>query len=77
MRPDAWLFAESQARALISISREHVATVREFADEAEIPFAPIGETSRDVLEFGELIALTLDELLDVWNGALGERLGGI
>ncbi len=76
-RPDAWLFAESQARAVVSVSRENLAALRELADEAELPFAQIGEVSSGVLEFGELIGLTLDELLDIWNGALAERLGGI
>lgn len=77
MRPDAWLFAESQARAIVSVPREHVAAVRDRADDAELPFAQIGEVSSGVLEFGELIGLTLDELLDIWNGALAERLGKI
>ncbi len=77
MRPDAWLFAESQARAVVSVSREHLAALRELADEAEVPFSQIGEVSTGVLEFGELIGLTLDELIDIWNGALAERLGGI
>lgn len=75
MRPDAWLFAESQARAVVSVPREHLAALRELADEAELPFSQIGEVSSGVLEFGELIGLTLDELLDIWNGALAERLG--
>ena len=77
MRPDAWLFAESQARVVVSVAREHLAALRELADEAELPFSQIGEVSTGVLEFGELIGLTLDELLDIWNGALAERLGGI
>lgn len=75
MRPDAWLFAESQARAVVSVPREHLAALRELADEAELPFSQIGEVSSGVLEFGELIGLTLDELLNIWNGALAERLG--
>lgn len=74
-RPDAWMFAESQARAIVSVSREHLAPLRERADDAELPFAQIGEVSSGVLEFGELIGLTLDELLDIWNGALAERVG--
>lgn len=74
-RPDAWLFAESQARAVVSVSREHLAALRERADDAELPFAQIGEVTSGVLEFGELIGLTLDELLDIWNGALAERVG--
>lgn len=77
MRPDAWLFAESQARAVVSLSRENLPTLRDRADEVELPFAQIGEVTSGVLEFGELIGLTLDELLDIWNGALAERLGRI
>lgn len=77
MRPDAWLFAESQGRVVVSVSREHVAGLRDLADEAELPFAQVGEVGGGVLEFGELVGLTLDELLDIWNGALAERLGGI
>lgn len=77
MRPDAWLFAESQSRVLVSVAREHVVAVRELADDVELPFSQIGEVSSGVLEFGELIGLTLDELVDIWNGALAERLGGI
>ncbi len=77
MRPDAWLFAESQARAVVSVSRKNAAALHELAQDAEVPFLQIGEVAGRVLEFGSLIGLTLDELLDIWNGALAERLGGI
>ena len=77
MRPDAWLFAESQGRALVSVRREHIASLRELADDTQVPFAQIGEVSDGMLEFGELIDLPVDEVLDVWQGSLAGRLGGI
>jgi len=77
MRPDAWLFAESQGRVVVSLARKHVAGLRDLVDETDLPFLQIGEVGAGVLEFGDLIGLTLDELRDIWNGALAERLGGI
>jgi len=75
MRPDAWLFAESEARVLVSVRRESVAAMRELADTASVPFAAIGEVAAGMLEFGELISLELEELRKTWGDALGEALG--
>ncbi len=76
IRPDAWLFAESQARVVVSVARENLAELREIAQERELPFLEVGEVGGRLLEFGTLVGLPLDEVLDIWNGALAERLGG-
>lgn len=76
IRPDAWLFAESQARVIVSVARENLAELREIAQERELPFLEVGEVGGRLLEFGTLIGMPLDEVFDIWNGALAERFGG-
>jgi phosphoribosylformylglycinamidine synthase len=70
MRPDAWLFGESQARMLVSVSRQHAGPVRDLAADAEVPVATIGEVSPGVLEFGELATIPVVELKGLWEGTL-------
>ncbi|HZR81973.1 MAG TPA: phosphoribosylformylglycinamidine synthase subunit PurL [Candidatus Binatia bacterium] len=74
MRPDAWLFAESQARMLVSVKREHGGALRDIATEAGVPIALVGEVGASMLEFDDLIAIPVGELRALWEGALEQWL---
>ena len=75
MRADAFLFGESQARMLVSVRREHVATVRDLANEAGVAVAVVGEVGGGMLELDGLASLPVAELRAAWDSALEKRLG--
>jgi phosphoribosylformylglycinamidine synthase len=76
MRPDAFLFSESQARMLVSVRREHVAPLRDLAGEADVAVAVIGEVGGGMLEFDGLASVPVAELRATWDSALEKLLGG-
>jgi phosphoribosylformylglycinamidine synthase subunit PurL len=70
MRPDAWLFAESQARMLVSARREHSGAVRDLAADEGVPISVVGEVGGAMLEFDDQIALPVADVKTTWEGAL-------
>jgi phosphoribosylformylglycinamidine synthase subunit PurL len=74
MRPDAWLFAESQARMVVSARREDASAIRDLAVAADVPVAIIGEVAGAMIEFDDLISIPVDELKALWQGAFAEIL---
>ena len=74
IRPDAWLFGESQARILLSLRRKHLTRIRELASEAEVPFAVLGEVRGQRLRIGTLVDLGLADLRRVWGESLAQRM---
>jgi len=76
MRADAFLFGESQARMLVSVKREHVATLRDLANEAGVAVAQIGEVGGGMLEFEGLASVPVAELRATWDSALQKLLDG-
>jgi phosphoribosylformylglycinamidine synthase II len=75
MRADAFLFGESQARMLVSVRREHVATLRDLANEAGVAVAVLGEVGGGMLELDGLASLPVAELRAAWDSALEKRVG--
>jgi phosphoribosylformylglycinamidine synthase subunit PurL len=75
MRSDAWLFAESQARMVVSARREDASAIRDLAAAADVPVAIIGEVGGSMIEFDDLISIPVDELKALWQGAFAEILG--
>jgi selenophosphate synthetase-related protein len=67
MRPDAWLFGESQARMLLSLKRDKLSELREHASHFDVPLRVIGEVGGDVLEVGGLLSLPLAALAAAWE----------
>jgi phosphoribosylformylglycinamidine synthase len=76
MRADAFLFGESQARMLVSVRREHVATVRDLANEAGVAVAVLGDVGGGMLEFDGLASVSVAELRSVWDSALEKLVNG-
>jgi phosphoribosylformylglycinamidine (FGAM) synthase-like enzyme len=71
MRPDAWLFGESQARMLVTARRETAALLRELASDAGVAIALIGEVGGTMLDIEGLVTVSVAELKAAWGTALG------
>ncbi len=76
VRADAFLFGESQARMLVSVRREHLATLRDLAGEAGVALAQLGEVGGGMLEFEGLLSIPVVELREAWDSALAKLLDG-
>ena len=74
IRPDAWLFGESQSRILLSVQRKNLNQLRDLATDAEAPLSVLGEVRGRRLRIGSLIDVNVDELRDVWTNALPHRM---
>ncbi len=75
MRPDAWLFGESQSRIVVSVRRKHAGRVRELARAADVPCTVLGEVRGRRLRIGALIDVNAADLQRAWRDALAERMG--
>ena len=75
MRADWLLFGESQSRVVLSIARPDLAKLRDRALRDGIPLEVLGEVRGERLEIGDLVDLTLDEMVAVWSGGLERSLG--
>jgi phosphoribosylformylglycinamidine synthase len=76
IRPDAWLFGESQSRIVLSVRRKHVSRVRELARTADVPCVTLGEVRGRRLRIGTLVDVSTADLRHAWADALAERMGG-
>jgi phosphoribosylformylglycinamidine synthase len=74
IRPDAWLFGESQSRILLSIRRKHVSRLRDMARAADVPLTVLGEVRGRRLRIGNLIDVPVSELRRAWTEALPRRM---
>jgi phosphoribosylformylglycinamidine synthase len=74
IRPDAWLFGESQSRIVLSLRRKHVTRLRDLARAADVPCAVLGEVRGKRLRIGGLIDEGVAELRRTWAAALSRRM---
>jgi phosphoribosylformylglycinamidine synthase len=74
LRPDAWLFGESQSRVILSVRKRHLGRIRELANSVQAPFTVLGETRARRLRIGELIDLDVSDLRAAWTTALPRRM---
>jgi phosphoribosylformylglycinamidine synthase len=74
LRPDAWLFGESQSRVILSVRRRHLGRIRELAEGLQVPFTVLGEVRTRRLHIGELIDMDVAELRATWTNALPRRM---
>jgi phosphoribosylformylglycinamidine synthase len=74
LRPDAWLFGESQSRVVLSVRRRHLGRIRELAESMQVPFTVLGEVKGRRLRIGELIDADVAELRATWTNALPRRM---
>jgi phosphoribosylformylglycinamidine synthase II len=74
IRPDAWLFGESQSRVVLSVRRKHVSRVRDLARAADVPLTVLGEVRGRRLRIGSLIDVAVADLRRAWAEALPRRM---
>jgi phosphoribosylformylglycinamidine synthase len=74
IRPDAWLFGESQSRIVLSVRRKHVGRLRDLARAADVPLTILGEVRGRRLRIGGLIDVPAAELRRAWVDALPRRM---
>jgi phosphoribosylformylglycinamidine synthase len=76
IRPDAWLFGESQSRILVSLKSRHLTRLREIAAARDVPLTVLGSVRGNRLRIGQLIDADVQELRQVWSEALGRLMAG-
>jgi phosphoribosylformylglycinamidine synthase len=74
IRPDAWLFGESQSRIVLSLRKKHVNRLRELARAADVPCTVLGEVRGRRLRIGSLIDVSTTDLRAAWANALAQRM---
>jgi phosphoribosylformylglycinamidine synthase len=76
IRPDAWLFGESQSRIVLSLRKRHLRRLQDLADAAEVPLSVLGEVRPGRLHIGNLVDIPVDDLHRVWSEAIPRRMAG-
>jgi len=74
IRPDAWLFGESQSRIVVSLRRRNFGRLREIAAMNDVPLAMLGEVRGRRLRIGTLIDIPVTALYRVWGSAIPKRM---
>ena len=74
MRGDVLLFGESQSRVVVSLDRTQWPRLRDRAQRENVPVEVIGEVGGARLEIGDWIDVTIEELAEIWEGALERAL---
>ncbi|MGH7786948.1 MAG: phosphoribosylformylglycinamidine synthase subunit PurL, partial [Candidatus Binatia bacterium] len=74
IRPDAWLFGESQSRIVLSLRRKHVNRLRDLARDADVPLTVLGEVRGRRLRIGTLIDVNAAELRRSWADSLQRHM---
>jgi phosphoribosylformylglycinamidine synthase len=76
MRPDTWLFSESQSRFLVTVAARHLDGLLNSAEEGGIPARAIGQVGGNQLvirqDGREIIRLSVEQLYEAWKMAIPE-----
>ncbi len=70
MRPDGFLFGESQARIVVVVPAQHLGELREIAQRCAVPLLVLGETGGDTLRIAGVLSVELGDLQRRWRSAL-------
>ena len=73
--PHVALFSESASRAVVAVAPERLDALVELASAHGVPIATIGETGGPRVVFDGLFESTVEELRDVYEGAIPRLLG--
>ena len=75
---EATLFGERGARAVVSVTPENVAAVRQIAAQYEVAAVEVGRVTRGEfrieLNGKTVVSAEVPSLADIWSGALGRLL---
>jgi phosphoribosylformylglycinamidine synthase len=72
--PHVALFSESASRVVVSVAPERADTLTELAGRFGVPCANLGETGGPRVVFGGLFETTVEELGDIYEGAIPSLL---
>ena len=70
------LFSESASRAVVSVAPERADRLRDLAERHGIPCTHLGETGGPRIVLGGLFEVTVEEVRDVYEGAIPRLLDG-
>ncbi|MBN2408743.1 MAG: phosphoribosylformylglycinamidine synthase subunit PurL [Candidatus Aminicenantes bacterium] len=74
MRPDAWLFSETQSRILVSVAGRDLPRLKELAEERNTPVKTVGRTGGTELIIRqnerEIVRLPVETLHEAWKKAI-------
>jgi len=75
MRPDAFLFGESQSRIVVSVSEEEKESFCERAKKAGVPVTVFGKVGGKTIQLGKWVTLSVAEAETIWRGSLHGFMG--
>jgi len=75
-RWDAALFGELQSRIVVSVRPERQGDLERICQEQGSPWTVLGHVGGDTLSFPGLLDVSVDEISEVWKGALGHAASG-
>ncbi|HWP58555.1 MAG TPA: phosphoribosylformylglycinamidine synthase subunit PurL [Candidatus Acidoferrales bacterium] len=75
VRADALLFGESQSRIVVSVGEKDLPRLSEIAAKERAPLAVIGRVGGENLRIRGMLEAPVDELREIWRGALERWLG--
>jgi phosphoribosylformylglycinamidine synthase len=79
IRPDAFLFGESQGRYVLSCRQDSIARIQSILDSHHVPFLKLGSVGGRELHFRingrNLIRIAVDELYRIWYNSISNLLG--
>lgn len=75
IRPDAWLFGESQSRILVSVRSRQLTRLRDLAADHDVPVTVLGTVRGARLRVGRLVDADVRELESIWSGSLAQHMG--
>ncbi len=76
MRPEWWLFSESQSRVVVSIEPENQQPFEQFFRQQGIPITFLGTVGGDVLQFENWFEVSVEELHRIYFRTLEEKMEG-
>jgi phosphoribosylformylglycinamidine synthase II len=76
IRPDAWLFGESQSRIVLTTRSRNLGRLREIATTSDVPLTVLGTVRGSRLRIGSLVDMEVADLHQAWSTALSNRMAG-
>ncbi|MBI5233204.1 MAG: phosphoribosylformylglycinamidine synthase subunit PurL [Deltaproteobacteria bacterium] len=70
MRPDAFLFGESQSRVILSLDEDNIGRLEDICASNDLPLCIIGRVGADMFRINDLMSISVERLKEVWSGTL-------
>ncbi len=74
LRPDAFLFGESQSRVIVSFDPKDLKEVEDICASYSVPLLVIGRTGGEILRINDMIELPIKRIYECWRSSLEKRL---